>query len=606
MSSRPLGVIVEFLAAFARVMRWRVGLACALIVLSGATEGLGLLLLFPLLAALGVHGGDSTPGRLAAAVLSWLQRGGHGPELATLLVLIAAATALQAGISWWQARVAYALEHEFVARERDRLYRAIAGASWTFVSTRRGSDFSHVLTTELQRVGIAAYQLLSLGTAATLTVVYALIAIRLSPIMSLLALGAGLVPLALTWTPLRASQKGGERVADATAAVHAAAIEHLAAAKTARSYGAGERSAQVFAGLAGEVAAANAEVIAAHTNQRAFVQISSAVVLAALLYVAARVLALPGADILVFVFIFARLTPRLFALHSGLQSLLVLLPAWTAFTGMLEECLAAAEHPAGVAAPVSFRSLITVDRVTYSYPRADRPAVAEVTLQIAAGRSVGLAGPSGCGKTTVADLLLGLLRPDRGSIAIDGAPLNAEGSASWRDQIGYVAQDTFLFHDTVRANLLWAQPAASEDDLREALRLAAADRFVAQLPQGLDTVLGDRGIRLSGGERQRLALARALLRRPKLLILDEATSALDSENERAIQESIEGLRGRLTVLVITHRLTTIRDADVIYVMDEGRVVESGGWSELLQRDGRLAKLAEAQGVRQSSVVGRES
>jgi ATP-binding cassette subfamily C protein len=190
-------------------MRWRVGLACALIVLSGATEGLGLLLLFPLLAALGVHGGDSTPGRLAAAVLSWLQRGGHGPELATLLVLIAAATALQAGISWWQARVAYALEHEFVARERDRLYRAIAGASWTFVSTRRGSDFSHVLTTELQRVGIAAYQLLSLGTAATLTVVYALIAIRLSPIMSLLALGAGLVPLALTWTPLRASQKGG-------------------------------------------------------------------------------------------------------------------------------------------------------------------------------------------------------------------------------------------------------------------------------------------------------------------------------------------------------------------------------------------------------------
>ena len=121
MSSRPLGVIVEFLAAFTRVMRWRAGLACALIVLAGATEGLGLLLLFPLLDALGVHGGDSTPGRLAAAVLSWLQREGHGPELATLLVLIAATTALQAGISWWQARVAYALEHEFVARERDRL-----------------------------------------------------------------------------------------------------------------------------------------------------------------------------------------------------------------------------------------------------------------------------------------------------------------------------------------------------------------------------------------------------------------------------------------------------------------------------------------------------
>jgi ATP-binding cassette, subfamily C, bacterial len=596
MPSAPLGVIVEFLSRFTHVMRWRVGLACALIALAGVTEGLGLLLLFPLLGALGVQGGDSTPGRLVTSVLSWLHRDGRGPDLPILLGLIAAATALQAGISWWQVRVAYALEHEFVARERDRLYRAIAAASWTFVSTRRGSDFTHVLNTELQRVGIAAYQLLSLAMAATMTLVYVLIAVRLSPVMSLLALGAGLIPLALTWLPLRASQKSGERVAEANAAVHRAAIEHLAAAKTARSYGAGDRSARLFASLAHEVADANAAVIAAHTNQRAFVQIASAVVLAGLLYVAARVLALPSAEILVFVFIFARLTPRLSALHSGLQSLLVLLPAWTTFSNLLRDCIAAAEHPDGADAPVSFRSLIVVDRVTYRYPHADHPAVSDVTLQIPAGRIVGLAGPSGCGKTTVADLLLGLLRPEQGAILIDGAPLTAEGSSSWRDQIGYVAQDTFLFHDTVRANLLWAHPAATEDDIVHALRLAAADRFVSQLPQGLETVLGDRGIRLSGGERQRLALARALLRRPKLLILDEATSALDSENERAIQQSIEGLRGILTVLVITHRLTTIRDADVICVMDEGRVVESGRWRELLERDGRFARLAHAQGV----------
>ena len=602
MSSRPLGVVVGFLAQFTRVMRWRVALAGGLILLAGLTEGLGLLLLFPLLDALGVHAGDSTPGRLATSVLSWLYRGGHSPGLATLLVLVAATTAVQAGIAWWQARVAYALEHEFVARERDRLYRAIAGASWTFVSARRGSDFTHVLTTELQRVGIAAYQLLSLAMTAAVTAAYVLVAFRLSAVMSLLALVAGLIPLALTWTPLRASQKGGERVAAANAAVHAAAIEHLAAAKTTRSYGAGERSARVFSGLALEVADANAEVIAAHTNQRAFVQLSSAIVLAGLLYVAARILALPSADILIFVFIFARLTPRLSALHSGLQSLLVLLPAWTAASGMLQECLAAAENPTAAGTPVSFRSVITVDRVTYCYPHTDRPAVSDVTLQIPAGRVVGLAGPSGCGKTTVADLLLGLLRPQRGAIVIDGSPLGADGTASWRDQIGYVAQDTFLFHDTVRANLLWARPSATEADLLRALGLAAADLFVRQLPQGLDTVLGDRGVRLSGGERQRLALARALLRNPKLLILDEATSALDSENERAIQESIAGLRGTLTVLVITHRLTTIRDADVIFVMDEGRLVESGRWVDLLEREGRLAKLARAQGVNQLPIT----
>jgi ATP-binding cassette subfamily C protein len=603
MSFTPLGTAIALVARFTRVMRWRVALAAGLILLAGLTEGLGLLLLFPLLEALGVHGGGAAPGRLATTVMSWLQRDGRAPGLPTLLVLIAATAVVQAAVSRWQSRVAYALEHEFVARERDRLYRAIAGASWTFVATRRGSDFTHVLTTELQRVGVAAYQLLSLAMTACVTVVYVLVAVRLSPTMSVLALGAGLIPLALTWSALRESQQGGRRVTAANAAVHAAAIEHLAATKTTKSYGAETRNAQLFAALAAEVADANADVMRAHTNQRAFVQLSSAIVLSGLLYVAARILALPSADILIFVFIFARLSPRLSALHSGVQSLLVLLPAWTAASTMLEECLAAAEQPTTAGEFVSFDTAIEMDRVTYRYPRAERAAVSDVRLRIPAGRLVGLAGPSGCGKTTVADLLLGLLQPQSGVITIDDVPLTADTLASWRDRIGYVAQDTFLFHDTVRANLLWARPDASEPELQRALRLAAADMFVGNLPQGLDTVLGDRGIRLSGGERQRLALARALLRNPTLLILDEATSALDSENERVIQNSIGALRGALTVLIITHRLATIRDADVIYVMDEGRIVESGRWAELLERDGRLARLAQAQGLSRLPIEG---
>ena len=172
-----------------------------------------------------------------------------------------------------------------------------------------------------------------------------------------------------------------------------------------------------------------------------------------------------------------------------------------------------------------------------------------------------------------------------------------ERALSWREKIGYVAQDTFLFHDTVRANLLWARPDATESDLRGALRMAAADEFVARLPQGLDTIVGDRGATLSQGERQRLALARALLRRPRLLVLDEATNSLDSENETRILGAIERIHGGITTVLIAHRLSTIRWADLIYVIEDGRVVESGDWTTLSAKlDGRFRSWCVAQGL----------
>jgi ATP-binding cassette subfamily C protein len=187
---------------------------------------------------------------------------------------------------------------------------------------------------------------------------------------------------------------------------------------------------------------------------------------------------------------------------------------------------------------------------------------------------------------------MGLLAPHCGAILIDEQPLDANRLHVWRNQIGYVTQETVLFHDTVRANLLWAAPGATEEELRRALKLAAAEEFVDALPNGLDTMLGDYGARLSGGERQRLALARAFLRHPSLLILDEATSALDTENEQRIQHAIAQLHGHMTILLISHRLSTIQKADMIYVLERGRVVEAGTWDELsVPGNGRLSTLS---------------
>jgi len=193
----------------------------------------------------------------------------------------------------------------------------------------------------------------------------------------------------------------------------------------------------------------------------------------------------------------------------------------------------------------------------------------------------------GAGKSTITDLVLGLQIPEGGSVLIDGVPLGEWKQNSFRERVGYVPQDPQLFHMSIRDNLLWSDEQAAESALWEALRAANAEAFVRELPEGIDTVVGDRGVRLSGGQRQRIALARAVLRMPELLILDEATSALDTESERLIQQSIEQLAHKTTILVIAHRLSTVAKADMVYVMKQGRVVEQGSFSELSTKSGGM-------------------
>jgi ATP-binding cassette subfamily C protein len=206
-----------------------------------------------------------------------------------------------------------------------------------------------------------------------------------------------------------------------------------------------------------------------------------------------------------------------------------------------------------------------------------------------------IVGKSGAGKSTMVDVLMGFLRPTGGQITIDGLVLDDELLLQWRQSFGYVSQDPFLFHATVRENLMLADKDASEQQLWEALHFAAADNFVSRLPEGLDTVIGDRGIRLSGGERQRLVLARAVLHHPSVLILDEATSALDGEHEAAIQAALERMKGQMTLIVIAHRLSTIRHADQIVVLDQGEVIQQGNYHQLEQEErGAFSQLLSYQ------------
>lgn len=223
--------------------------------------------------------------------------------------------------------------------------------------------------------------------------------------------------------------------------------------------------------------------------------------------------------------------------------------------------------------PVSLEKEIRVEDLTFSYPDAEEPVLSHVNVTIPKNKSVAFIGPSGAGKTTMVDLILGVLKPQEGKITVDGRNIS-ESYRGWHDKIGYIPQTIYMLDDTIRNNIAFGKGEdVRDEDIWEALRQAQLDEFVSSLEDGLDTMIGEAGVRLSGGQRQRIGIARALYRKPEVLVLDEATSALDTETEAAVMEAIDGLQGTLTMLIIAHRLSTIKNCDMVYHVENGGVTQ---------------------------------
>jgi ATP-binding cassette subfamily C protein len=591
---RKLAAIESVVAEMARTSPYKTVASVMLMLVLTFTEGASLLLLAPLLHLVGVVEENPLP-NAAGWLVSGLGSIGVEATLRSVLLLFVSLAGIRAVARRTEARLVASVREELVSAYRRRIYRAMSSAQWRFLVTRSSSEFGVALTSEVGRVGMAVTQLTDLAVVTMAALVYLALAIRLSPEMAGLVAGSAVI---LGWSvrgALHRARSLGGRSSEARAQLHAAVAEHVASIKTARSIGALDRHEAEFSALTQASHDIGLDVAAGETDLQQHLELGSTVLLAVIVYVASEILGAAPSLLLVLLFVFSRLMPRLINIYRLVQGLSMALPVIDSVHELERQCLAAKEPEIVAPRAIGFDAQIRFEDVAFSYiGRSGEPALDGLNLTINSGVTTAIVGASGSGKTTVADLLTGLLSPGTGRIAIDGQPLTPETMASWREQIGYVPQDTFLLHDTVRANLAWARPGATDDEIWDALRSAAADAFVEDLPRRLDTVIGERGVMLSGGERQRLAIARALLRQPRLLLLDEATSSLDVENEQRIQQAIDRLQHRMTIVVITHRLPTVRHADVIHVMDSGRVVQSGRWDALVADEhGRFAQLGRS-------------
>lgn len=587
--------VAGFGAAMARIGGRRTFTALLFLILGSLTEGISILLLVPLLHLVGRPEQNFAVRLPDRDWVRWLAPDGT-LQLTTVLCLLVGFVALQAAFNRYKSVYMARLLLDFINRLRMNLFESIGKARWGIFARMRSSDLDHALTGDIDRVQSAAFSLLMLVQIAVLLAGYLVVSLFISTVMTAFAIVVGIVTF-LALQPFRARASAFGRVLTSNRQEQYRTVsEFLGGIKVAKSLNVeATYYAQLRATLE-KMKADNINYVRNSTIGTALFQVASVIGLSLFIYVALVRFNLSLAEIVVLLLVFMRIAPRFMDMQMQAQQVLINLPAYASMRDM-QARFDAEREPANLEsdAKLSLDVGLNIRNVSFAYEAGGKPVVSDVTFGLPAGKVTALIGPSGSGKSTLADMLLGLLEPSEGKILADGVEIGAANRRRWRDQVAYVPQDVFLLHDTIAANLRLAAPQASDAELWTALRAAHGADFVERLELRLDTVVGDRGVRLSGGERQRIALARALLRKPSLLILDEATSALDWQNQSLIAKSIDGLRGSMTILTIAHRPSMIAFADWVVAVENGRIVEVGQYQRLKAKAGsRLSKMLSGE------------
>lgn len=587
-----------FAGNLTRLMPRKVALTLTLMVLLSLSEAVSLLILVPLLGLVGLDVGQGSLGQIDGIISAFFTYLGVQPTLIMILIIYVVVISISAFLTRYQTLQTSQIQYQFANHLRKRLYNSITNSNWLFFSRMKSSSLAHALTNEIDRISMGTGQFLTFIASIMILVVYIIFALELAGLITGVIFAVGILILLILRRRASKSRASGEDITTTTRDLYYSILQHLDGMKTIKSFGMQNENIKMFKDQSNQVANNYLEAIRSYADVKLLFDVGTVVVLAVMVFFLIEVVKLPTASLFLLIYLFVRMIPRFSTIQRAYQYFINMLPAFGNVIDLEGQFLENCETSKSEDVSIDLKKIITFENVSFSYHSNDHFTLEDLNLKIPVGKTIAIAGPSGAGKSTMADLIMGLISPEKGRVTIDGTALSDESLASWRNKIGYVAQETFLFNETIRFNLQLASPDASEDELNEALKLAAAYQFVSKLPEGLDTIIGDRGVRLSGGERQRLALARALLRKPSLLIMDEATSNLDSENEKKILNAIDDLHGEITILMIAHRFSTIKNADYIYLIDGGNIMESGSWDDLLENEkGWFWDMCEVQGVK---------
>jgi subfamily B ATP-binding cassette protein MsbA len=568
--------------------------------LASLLDGFTLVILIPLLKQLFGTAGQLRPGstRLEAFMDRMVEPlvAGLAPGQAAgrLVVLLALGLLLKNALSYASAQISVRAQEGLVRDLRSRLFAHLLTLELGFFQrTRAGQLISAMITEVDQTKTVITASLLSffqnLVVLATTLVILSQISLRLTLLtlafVPFLVLGLqALIRRLRSHAQARAHERG-----EITSTV----AERLGAIRLIRAYGEEKGEASRFGTQAERYRKRVIRTQRFSSLTSPLTEVFSGFLVILIIWAGTKPglvgLPTPLAPEAIIVFLMAalKLTSPLKTIASFPAAMAITLASAERVFEFLDQPPTEVDRPEEE--PARFDRQIVFDRVSFRYGDGDL-VLSDVSFQLPRGKVVALVGPSGAGKTTAADLLPRFHDPTSGQILMDGVPLTRLSRRSLRAMMGVVGQDTLLLNDTVAANISYGSPAATREQVEAAARAANAAGFIASLPQGYDTLLGERGTRLSGGQRQRIAIARALLRDPPILILDEATSALDTESERLVQQAIERLMQQRTVLVIAHRLATVQDADEIIVLESGRMVQRGTHEELLRTAGLYRRL----------------
>ncbi len=561
-----------------------------MMVLAGLVESASVISLAPLVDYL-IHPDLKNASPLTLKVVSTLRSAGIPVSLWTLagvfLFFSAGKNACTVGFKYGILRSVYAIQRYLTVGTFEDFFRA----RWLFFSANKQGTFLNLFIRELGVVG-GAFRAIAAMFAATVQFTL-LLAIPLYvswqvTLISLLIAGLFAGPFVLL---SRFSYRLGKETTATANEISAVIHESFGLAKLILGYGNQSKSVEA---LARAFDAHRRVAIGAQTLMHAIpstYNVFGLIVVLITLYVSKK-FGVPLSEAAVLLYAMLKITSPVGELVTQKTALSNFFPSYELVTALTRSAREL-RQPTGETPFLGFEREVAVEDLTFAYP-GNAPVLIDINMRIPKGKMVALVGESGAGKSTLIDTLMGFNEPEKGRVAFDGVPLLDFDVNSYRRRIGYVPQETVLFNMTIRDNLCWANEQSTEEEIREACRLANADEFIDSFPEGYGTMVGDRGVRLSGGQAQRIALARAILRKPELLILDEATSSLDTKSERLIQKAVEKIARETTVVVIAHRLSTIMNADHIYVLGEGRIIEEGSYSTLVRSNGHFAGMASLQ------------